>query len=41
MLQTEFSSVGIGILNFECVVLPPSKRRDVIPLDVTVSTIFP
>ena len=40
MLQIELSSVGISILNFEWVVLPPDNKRDVIPLDATVSTIF-
>ena len=39
MLQTKFSSVGIDILNFEWDVLPPANKRDVIPLDATVSTI--
>jgi len=40
MLQIEFSMVGIGILNFECVVLPPGNNKDAIPLDATVNTIF-
>jgi len=35
------SLVGIKILNFECVVLPPRNRRDAIPLGATISTIFP
>jgi len=40
MSQIEFSSLGIGILNLECVVLPPGNKRDVIPLDAIVNTIF-
>ena len=40
ILQTEVSSVGTGILNFECVVLPPGNNRDAIPLDATVKTFF-
>jgi len=32
--------VAIGILNFECDVLPPGNNKDAIPLDATVNTIF-
>jgi len=41
MLQIEFSSVGTGILNLECVVLPPDNSRETISLEATVSTILP
>ena len=39
-LQTKFSSVGTGILNFECVVLPPRSNNDAIPLYATTKTIL-
>ena len=41
MLQIECSSVGTGILNLECVVLPPGNSREAIPLEAIVSTILP
>src|SRR4051812_11020802 len=36
ILQVELSSVGTGILNFECAVRPPGNNNDVIPLVATV-----
>jgi len=41
MLHIECSSVGTGILNLECAVLPPGNSREAIPLEATVSTILP
>ena len=37
----DLSVMLIGILNLECVVLPPQSRRAAIPHDVMASTIFP
>ena len=37
----DLSFMLIGILNLECVVLPPQSRRAAIPHDATASTIFP
>jgi hypothetical protein len=31
----------LGILNFECAVLPPGSKSEAIPLDATVKTISP
>jgi len=41
MLHIECSSVGTGILNLECVVLPPGNSSEAIPFEATVSTILP
>lgn len=41
MLQTESSSVGTRILNFERVVLPSGNKRDVITFHANVNTILP
>ena len=40
MLQVELSSVGTGILNFECVILPPRNDNEDIPLEATLITFF-
>ncbi|RZC28917.1 hypothetical protein D0Y65_000759 [Glycine soja] len=40
-LQFSFSSMGTGIANLECVVLPPGSNNDAIPLEATVKTIPP
>ncbi|KAG5052114.1 hypothetical protein JHK87_004312 [Glycine soja] len=34
------SKTGIGILNFECAVLPPGNNREAIPLEATIITIL-
>ena len=39
--HVDSSVMLIGILNLECVVLPPWSRRAAIPHNVTASTIFP
>jgi len=41
MLQIKFSSVEMGILNLECVVLPLGNKSHAILLDATVRTVFP
>ena len=41
IFQTELSNVGTGILNLECAVRPLGSNREAIPLEATVSTIFP
>ncbi|KAG4980883.1 hypothetical protein JHK82_034128 [Glycine max] len=36
ILHVESSKIGIGILNFECVVLPPSNNKEAMPLEATI-----
>jgi len=40
MLQIELSRVGTGILNLKCVVPPPGRNKEAIPLDATFKTNF-
>ena len=41
MLHTEFLFMGMGILNHEWVVLPPSNNSAAIPDDATAKAILP
>lgn len=41
ILHVLVSSIGIGILNHECAVLPPSKSSAAIPDDATAKAILP
>ena len=41
MLQTELTSISIGILNRECAVRPPSRRVAAMPDEAMARAIFP
>ena len=40
ILHVESSKIGVGTLNFECVVLPSGNNKEVMPLEATIITIL-